>query len=49
VEGHALRACDALQLALALTLRRRVRLDVAFVCFDRRLEEAAKAEELISV
>jgi predicted nucleic acid-binding protein len=45
-ERHALRACDALHLASALLLHERVRLDITFLCFDERLEEAAQAVDL---
>lgn len=45
-EGHALRAYDAVHLASALLLHDRVRLDVTFLCFDERLEEAAQAAGL---
>ncbi len=44
---HPLRAADALQLASALTLRRKVRAPIHFVAFDERLAGAAQAEGLL--
>lgn len=46
VERHALQAYDALHLAAALSLHDRVRLDISFLCFDKRLEKAAEVEGL---
>ncbi len=43
---HPLRAGDALQLAAALKLRDVVGFELDFVCFDERLNEAARAEGL---
>lgn len=40
-ETFALRAYDSLHLAAAQTLRQRSGLEVAFACFDRRLNDAA--------
>jgi hypothetical protein len=46
LQRHPLRAGDALQLAAALELGRRLRLPLLFVAFDQRLLAAAKAEKL---
>lgn len=43
---HPLRAGDAIQLASCLVLRDRAELPVAFLAFDRRLNEAAVREGL---
>lgn len=43
---HALRAGDAIQLASALHLLRRLGRGIEFVCFDQRLNAAARAEGL---
>jgi uncharacterized protein len=46
-QAHALRAYDALQLASALVLRRRVDTDVRFLSFDVDLTHAARAAGLV--
>ncbi|MGH9413735.1 MAG: type II toxin-antitoxin system VapC family toxin [Terriglobales bacterium] len=48
LQRHALRAGDAIQLASALHLRRRMRGPIEFICFDQRLNEAARAEGLLT-
>lgn len=45
---HALRAGDAIQLASALDLRQRMTGPVEFVCFDQRLNAAARSEGLLT-
>ena len=49
LKRHPLRAGDALQLASCLELGGQLSLPVLFVGFDRRLNEAAKAEGLETV
>lgn len=46
VDRHPLRGFDAVHLASALVLQRRSRSDVAFSCFDDRLNAAAASEGL---
>ena len=46
-QTHALRAYDALQLASALVLKRRVDTDVRFLSFDVGLTHAARAAGLV--
>lgn len=43
---HPLRAGDALQLVAAMKLRDTIGSEIEFVCFDARLNEAARAEGL---
>lgn len=45
---HALRAGDAVQLASALHLLRRLAREVEFICFDQRLNAAARSEGLLT-
>ncbi|MCX7045588.1 MAG: type II toxin-antitoxin system VapC family toxin [Candidatus Sumerlaeota bacterium] len=46
ISRHGLRGFDAIQLASALNLKSRLDTDIAFVCADRRLNGAARAEGL---
>lgn len=46
IRTHPLRAADALQLAAALTLASALHRQIAFVCADTRLAEAAEIEGL---
>lgn len=46
---HPLRAADALQLAAALEVAAADKRGMAFVCFDRRLAEAAAREALVVI
>jgi predicted nucleic acid-binding protein len=46
VERHPLRAADALQLAAACTISRRVTEETVFLSFDDRLNSAAQADGL---
>lgn len=45
-EAHGLRAYDAVHLASALTVRDHLTEPLVFLCFDRRLERAARREGL---
>lgn len=48
-EKHALRGYDAVQLASALELKRRIPTEVRFSSYDIRLKRAAEAEGLMAV
>jgi predicted nucleic acid-binding protein len=46
LKRSSLRAADSIQLASALSLQRRGVLPLSFLCWDRRLQEAAALEGL---
>ena len=45
-EKHGLRGFDAIHLAAALTLRRKLTAPIVFSCFDRNLQKASELEDL---